>query len=93
MSERQTALKEPGVRYLSVARTLDKLSKRKSWLYRTMANDASFPKVLRIGTSPVFIESELDAWVLENTKRTPPRKAYTVDFWKNRKNLKQAVAA
>ncbi len=69
---RQTPLIPHGERYLSIARVCDKFSRKKSWLYHAVANDPTFPKPLRIGSWQVFPESQLDAWVLQNTANVPP---------------------
>ncbi len=52
----------PRERYLNIARLGDKLSRKKSWIYRKLLNDPSFPRPLRLGTFPVFAESQIDAW-------------------------------
>lgn len=58
---------EIGTRYLSMSRLCDKLSRKKSWAYSQLQNDPSFPKPLRIGTGgwPVWVEAEIDAWVMQ----------------------------
>ena len=47
----------------------DKLACKKSWLYDRAKNDPSFPRPLRLGTVPRYIEAELDAWMVANTRR------------------------
>ena len=62
----------PTERYLSIARVCDKFSRAKSWLYYTMKNDPTFPKPIRLGTWPVFKESELEAWLVLQAQRPQP---------------------
>ncbi len=61
----------PADRYLSVARVCDKLSRKKSWLYKTLKTDPTFPRILRLGSRPLIVESELDAWVLLQAASAP----------------------
>ncbi len=58
----------PSARYLSIPRVCDKLSRRKTWLYDQMRNDPSFPRPLRINGRQVFLEHEIDRWVLAQTQ-------------------------
>jgi predicted DNA-binding transcriptional regulator AlpA len=60
----QTSTNQPGARYLSPARVCDKLSRKKSWLYDRMKNDSSFPQPIRLGAWNVFVESQIDEWVI-----------------------------
>lgn len=55
---------QPGMRYLSISRVCDKLSRKKTWLYDQVKNDPTFPRPLRINGRQVFIEQDLDAWVM-----------------------------
>jgi predicted DNA-binding transcriptional regulator AlpA len=50
-------------RYLSIQRLLDKLSRKKTWLYDRMASDPTFPKFVRIGARRAFRESEIEQWI------------------------------
>ncbi len=71
-------ISNPAPRYLSIVRVLDKLSRKKSWLYKTLKTDPTFPRVLRLGSRPLIIESELDAWVqLQSASAPAARKPRT----------------
>lgn len=67
---------KPGLRYLTVARVCDKLSRKKSWVYDKWARDPTFPRPVRLGKWPVFIESQIDDWVAnhaaQSTRDEPP---------------------
>lgn len=80
-------------RYLSIKRTLEKLCKQKSFLYSIQKSDPTFPRKVVIGKTPAFIEQDIDAWVMENTKRAAVPRKPVVEFWKHRKDLKKSAAA
>ena len=62
------------VRYLSSARVCDKFSRSKTWLYRTLDEDPTFPKPKRLGASPVWIEQDLEDWMaLQSSLYVPPK--------------------
>jgi len=54
----------PGNRYLSIQRVCDKLSRQKTWLYDQVKNDPTFPRPLRINGRQVFVEQQIDNWVM-----------------------------
>lgn len=54
-------------RYLSIPRVCDKLSRKKSWVYNKAKNDPTFPQPKTICGRRVFIETEIDQWVEEQT--------------------------
>jgi predicted DNA-binding transcriptional regulator AlpA len=60
MSETTTASN----RYLSIPRVCDKLSRKKTWVYDRVKNDPTFPRPLKLGAWQVFIESQIDEWVM-----------------------------
>jgi predicted DNA-binding transcriptional regulator AlpA len=66
-----------GPQYLSVERVCAKFSRKKTWLYYTMEKDPTFPRPLRLGASPMFIEAQLDEWFAKKQEEpAPPRRAY-----------------
>jgi predicted DNA-binding transcriptional regulator AlpA len=54
-----------GPRYLTIALVCDKLSHQKSWLYNKVKTDPTFPRPVMLGSRQVFIESQIDEWVME----------------------------
>lgn len=52
-----------GARLLSVRRAAEKLSRSRSWVWEKAKNDPSFPKPIRLGGEPVFLEHELDHYI------------------------------
>lgn len=76
-------LPPPGTRYLSAAKVCEKVGRKSTWLYRTMADDKSFPKPIRMGLSPVWIESDIDRWVIGQA-RTNPRSAGSRHYFKKK---------
>jgi len=86
---RHAPLVTQGERYLSVARVCDKFSRKKSWLYATLATDKNFPRPLRVNNWMVFPESQLDAWIIASTKGATPQKP-TVEFWKGKRAAKRS---
>jgi len=60
----------PGDRYLSVKLLCDKLTRKRTWIYKQMAEDPTFPRARYIGKSPRFPESEVDMWVLLKSERS-----------------------
>lgn len=76
------------IKTLAPRSVCEKFDRRKSWLWDTLKSDPSFPRPRYLSPgAPVFLESELDEWLLSrprvsNLKRTrrqinakPPRKA------------------
>jgi predicted DNA-binding transcriptional regulator AlpA len=67
-------MSESGECYLNVARVCNKFSRKKSWLYELVKDDPTFPKPLRLGVSQVWIESQLDQWMLmQSAAYKPPQ--------------------
>lgn len=54
-------------RYLSIPRLCDKLSRKKSWVYNRAKNDPTFPQARNFCGRRVFVESEIDQWVEQQT--------------------------
>ena len=59
----------PGAKCLSPKKTHDKFDRQKSWLWAKVKSDPMFPKPLYIGSRPVFLEHELDAWLARQAQQ------------------------
>jgi predicted DNA-binding transcriptional regulator AlpA len=53
----------PGAKLLSPKSTHEKFGRRKSWLWQILRDDPSFPRPVRLNGRPLWIESELDAYI------------------------------
>lgn len=62
-----------GAKCLKPANARKKLDRGNSWLWDRVKNDPDFPKPIYLGTSPVFLEHEIDAWLADQAEK--PRKA------------------
>ena len=59
-----------GAKCLSPAETHKKFAREKSWLWDKVKNDPEFPRPVYIGSRPVFLEHELDAWLARQPRMT-----------------------
>jgi len=51
-----------------------KLARKKSWLWNRIKIDPSFPRPIYLApSSPIFIESEIDTWVVAQRSRDSGR--------------------
>ncbi len=71
-------------KYLSIPALCVKLSRKKSWVYAKLKNDPTFPKPIPIGSWNSFRDSEIEAWVrqqsqpqLNTQKKSPGKKPPT----------------
>ena len=52
-----------GAKCLSPKEAHQKLARKKSWLWEKLKSDPEFPRPVYLGSRPVFLEHELDAWL------------------------------
>jgi predicted DNA-binding transcriptional regulator AlpA len=52
-----------GTRYINPKALCTKFSRGKSWIYDLMKKDPTFPRPLRVGNWPLWVEHEVDAWM------------------------------
>lgn len=58
-----------GARCLSPRGVGEKFDRSLSWVWARLKSDPEFPRPVYLGPSqPVFIESELDAWLAEQNR-------------------------
>jgi predicted DNA-binding transcriptional regulator AlpA len=55
-----------GIKCLKPKVACQKLAREKSWLWDRVRNDPAFPKPIYLGGSPVFLEAEIDKYILSH---------------------------
>lgn len=61
----------PGAKCLKPRSVCEKLDHGNSWLWDRVKHDPTFPKPIYLGPhSPVFLESELDAWLAAQAEQS-----------------------